>query len=123
MLKEKLKWWNREVLGFKGLHIDKLVKEMNELEKVAAEGGSPNVDVEQTKELNAKFWQEICMKESMLTQKSRTRWIAKGDSNTRFFHACIRSNRRRTQLLKLKVDDERIEDVRGGNQISHKKLG
>lgn len=46
-----------------------------------------------------------------MAQKSRTKWIAEGDSNIRFFHACMRSKRRRTRLLKVKVDAEWIEDV------------
>lgn len=44
MLQEKLKWWNREVFSFKGLHIESLVKDMNEPEKMAVEEGPPNID-------------------------------------------------------------------------------
>lgn len=53
MLKEKLRRWNREVFGFKVLLIENLVRDLNEVERVAAEGGSPKV--EQRKVLNAEF--------------------------------------------------------------------
>lgn len=72
MLNEKLKWWNREVFSFKDLHIDKLLKYINELERVAAEGGSPQA--EERKVLSAEFWQEHRIRESLLAQKSRTKW-------------------------------------------------
>lgn len=64
MMKEKQKWGNSKVFGFKDLHIDNLVKEMNEVKKVAAEGGSPKV--EKRKALSVEFWQEIRIKESLL---------------------------------------------------------
>lgn len=111
MLKEGLRRWNREVFGIKDLHIDNIVKELNEVERIAVEGGSPKV--EHKKALSAEFWQELHMKESILAQKARAKWIAEGDSNTWFFHACIRGNRRRTQLLKVRVDDQWIDDVQG----------
>lgn len=56
---------------------------------------------------------ELHAKESLLAQKSRVRWLAEGDSNSRFFHACIKGNRRRTQLLKILVDGHWVEDVEG----------
>lgn len=109
LLKEKLRWWNGEVFGFKNLQLENIVEELNDVERLASKGESPKV--EQRKALCAEFWQEMHIRESLLAQKSRSKWIAMGDSNTRFFHSCIKGNRRKTQLLKLKVNDEWIEDV------------
>lgn len=67
------------MFGFKDLQIDNLVKEMNELERVAAEGGSPKI--ERSKTLNAEFWQQIRLKESLLAQNSRAKWIAEGEDS------------------------------------------
>lgn len=49
----------------------------------------------------------------MLAQKARVKWLAEGDSNSRFFHAYMKGNRRRTQLMKLQVNGEWVEDVIG----------
>lgn len=38
-LKEKLKWWNKEVFGVLDLNIEKFVKDLNGLDDVAASGG------------------------------------------------------------------------------------
>lgn len=75
------------------------------------QGGLSNVS--QRKLLNAEFLKELHARESLLAQKSRIKWLVEGDSNSRFFHVCIRGNRRKTQLLKLKVSDQWIEDVEG----------
>lgn len=39
--------------------------------------------------------------------------LVEGDANGRFFHACIRNNSRKTQLFKLMVNDQWIEDDYG----------
>lgn len=39
MLKARLRIWNREVFGSRDLHIDNLVKEMNDLDQSICEGG------------------------------------------------------------------------------------
>lgn len=86
--------------------------------------------MEQRKALSAEFWHELHIRESLLAQKSRVSWIVEGDSNTRFFHTCIKGNSRKTQLLKLKVGDRWIEDVHGIkkevkiilNRVSKKKV-
>lgn len=38
---------------------------------------------------------------------------SEGDSNSHYCHACIKGNRRKSQLLKLKVNDQWIDDVQG----------
>lgn len=72
LLKEKLRWWNREVSGYKDLHLENIVKELKEVETLAAEGGSPKA--KQRKALSAEFWQELHIRESLLAQKSRSKW-------------------------------------------------
>ena len=113
-VKEKLKKWNKEVFGFRDLRIENIVKDLNVVETLAAEGGPPEVD--QRRVLNADFWRELRIKESLLAQKSRLKWLAEGDENSRFFHACIRSNRRRTNIVKLQVGEgwvENVNDIKG----------
>lgn len=47
MLKEKIKVWNREVFGYKDLRIENIVRDLNEIERIASEGGG--IDEEQRK--------------------------------------------------------------------------
>lgn len=86
-LKDCLKRWNKEVFGVFDLNIDKLVKDMNVMEEAAASGDQ--IDVERVKSLSAQFWDQLKYKEILLAQKSRVKWIAEGDANTRYFHMCV----------------------------------
>jgi hypothetical protein len=109
-LKEALRTWNREVFGVLDLDIDKTVKEMNEIEEQIANGVSDSSNLN-SKEKVKLFWEQIHYKESLLHQKSRTKWIQDGDSNTRFFHANIKGRRRRNKIAKLKKGDVWLEGV------------
>lgn len=71
LLKEKLKWWNKEVFGIIDLKIDKIVEDINALDNIVAEGGQ--IDVEGRKLLSVQFWNHLHARESLLLQKSRAR--------------------------------------------------
>lgn len=59
--------WDRGIekyLDSKDLQIDNIVKELNEVERLAPEGGP--LKIEQKKFLNADFWKELHARESLL---------------------------------------------------------
>jgi hypothetical protein len=110
-LKEALRRWNREVFGIVELNIEKTVQELNDMEDQMAN------DVLDSDHLNTtglvkQFWDQIHTKESLLRQKSRTKWVQEGDSNTRFFHASIKARRRRNQIVAIMKGDTMIQGVR-----------
>lgn len=109
LLKEKLRVWNKEVFGWVDLSIDNTVKGLNELDSMVGEGAVP--DIQQRKELQAQFWQQVRHKESLIRQKSRHKWILEGDANTRFFHASLQQRRRKNQLVSFKKGDTWVEGV------------
>lgn len=111
MLKERLRWWNKEVFGVIDLKIDKTVEEIHLLDNIVAEGAQ--IDVDGRKYLSVKFWNQIHAKESLLAQKLRSKWVFEGDPNTKLSHSCIEAKRRRNQLVALKVGEEWVEDVDG----------
>ncbi|CAJ2673212.1 unnamed protein product [Trifolium pratense] len=109
-MKDNLKVWNREVFGILDLNIDKTVKELNEVEEVLANGLNDPITTNPS-ELVTKFWEQLHFKENLIHQKSRTKWIQEGDSNTRYFHACIKGRRRRNQIVFLKKGNSLIQGV------------
>jgi hypothetical protein len=109
-LKESLKVWNKEVFGIVDLNIDKTVRDLNELEEQIANGGIDPTIIN-SKEKVKQLWEQIHSKESILRQKSRTRWLQDGDSNTRYFHASIKGRRHRNQITMQKRGNDWIEGV------------
>ncbi|KAK2445049.1 hypothetical protein QL285_016023 [Trifolium repens] len=117
-LKLALKKWNRDVFGIIDLSIDSTVKELNDLEDQLANG---DIDPAffNSKEKVRQFWEQLHSKESLLRQKSRTKWCQEGDSNSRFFHATIKGRRRRNQITMLKKGTDWIEGVDEIKNLAH----
>ncbi|GKV22123.1 hypothetical protein SLEP1_g32015 [Rubroshorea leprosula] len=72
LLKNDLKKWNKEVFG----HIDRKTEEIRD----------------EIKKLDDKA--ENGVKDSLLFQKSRQKWLQEGDANSKFFHGCIAKRRK-----------------------------
>ncbi|MCI05525.1 transposon TX1 putative protein, partial [Trifolium medium] len=54
----------------------------------------------------------------MMFQRSRSRWLKEGDSNSHFFHACMKGRRSRNLISVLQVDGgwiEKPEEIRNWN--------
>ncbi|XP_045791609.1 uncharacterized protein LOC123886326 [Trifolium pratense] len=81
MLKQALKTWHSEVFDFKDLSVNNIVKELNDVEELNANGDVDPADLN-SNDLVRKFWEQIHAKESLLRQKSRTKWNQEGDSNS-----------------------------------------
>lgn len=110
LLKTSLRKWNKEVFGVLDFNIDDDVKDLNEIDSLLVN----SFDVEavcRRKEVSTKFWRDIRLKESLLCQKSRDRWIREGDSNTKYFHSLLKFRRRRSNLLLMDESGALIEDV------------
>lgn len=110
LLKERLKRGNKEVFGTLDLKTENLVNDLNEFDKLAAEGNSL-LDVTKRKEISSLFWKNLHFKERLLKQKSRVRWIREGDANTRFFHATIQHRRRSNQIVMIERGGIFLEEV------------
>lgn len=50
-------------------------------------------------------------KDSLIFQRSRSKWLKKGDANSRFFHLSVKFRGARNRLSALKVGNGWVEKV------------
>lgn len=48
---------------------------------------------------------------SIQWQRSRIRWMKKGDANRKFFHGFINKRRKENELLSIKINGKRLNEV------------
>ncbi|CAA7042577.1 unnamed protein product [Microthlaspi erraticum] len=102
-LREKLKRWNHEVFGDVNRRKEELLRQIKNLQDLLEVNQTDALlDSENTlmKELDAVMEQE----ELIWYQKSREKYIAHGDRNTRYFHTSTVIRRRRNRIETLKND-------------------
>ncbi|KAL6566436.1 hypothetical protein OROGR_002051 [Orobanche gracilis] len=109
-LKEKLKEWNRDHCGM----LDKKISEQMDIVNVVDEKVNfeelTDEDVTRRREASAELWKRAKQKDSLMSQKSRLRWLKDGDSNSKYFHTVINRNRRVNAFTGIDVDGQWIED-------------
>ncbi|KAL4319829.1 hypothetical protein GQ457_18G007350 [Hibiscus cannabinus] len=99
----KSRTWNNDVFGHIGKRKTLLLARIRGIEKFLERSDSlflSNLEVELKKELDIVLEQE----ESLWHQKSRTKWIEKGDRNTQFFHASTMTRHRRNSIRMLEIE-------------------
>nr|XP_016476659.1 PREDICTED: uncharacterized protein LOC107798203 [Nicotiana tabacum] len=61
--------------------------------------GEMQVELERTTKLELEKW--LMVEESIMKQKSRVQWLNLGDSNTVFYHACMKNRQARNNIGRL----------------------
>ncbi|KAL5182262.1 DExH-box ATP-dependent RNA helicase DExH7, chloroplastic [Glycine soja] len=64
----------------------------------------------QLKKVQSELWEKANLHESIMRQKSRSKWIKEGDRNSLYFHKLINYSRRRNALRGLMIDGAWVED-------------
>ena len=99
-----MKRWNREHFGDTFTKVKRIESELNKLEEVTSQRQLSHQEVQKRKKLQEELWAAAQVHESILRQKSRSRWIKEGDCNSRFFHMMINANRSKNSLKGVLVD-------------------
>ncbi|MCH90117.1 transposon TX1 putative 149 kDa protein, partial [Trifolium medium] len=104
-LKTVIKEWNRQSYGAVDAKIEKLISEISMLDVKAELVGLSEEEVGRRKAVFSEMWHLKLSKESMVVQRSRTRWLREGDANSSYFHACIKSRRKQNTITALQTAD------------------
>ncbi|KAK9002767.1 hypothetical protein V6N11_060348 [Hibiscus sabdariffa] len=95
----KLKKWSRAKYGGKRNMVDKLCKEIAQLQQDLLTAESADRIKTLQKELDVEWERE----EKYWHQRARLNWLKLGDRNSKFFHATTIQNRRRNAIMKIRL--------------------
>lgn len=88
-----------DVFGLLNLNIDKSVSKLNDLDVFVsnAVGVGLDDDLASVKEV----WEAMLVRESILRQKSKCRWVHFGDVNSKYFHSIMKGRFKRNNIVIL----------------------
>ncbi|XP_058741999.1 uncharacterized protein LOC131614433 [Vicia villosa] len=108
IIKERLKWWNITVFGKFDLEVEEGVRELNE----ADDCDVFDDEIQALKRIaSSRLWLNLRIKENMLIQKSRLKWLNDGDSNSKYFHSVMKERRRRNHIGSITTPSGIIDEV------------
>ncbi|XP_020207365.1 uncharacterized protein LOC109792369 [Cajanus cajan] len=116
ILKGKLKTWNANSFGNIQTRLREVEERMNSLDIKEEEGELDETDQRSKRQLQQQLWDLAKHNESLLRQKSRVRWLLKGDKNTRYFHVVVNWRRRMNSLKGIEKDGVWIQEP---NQVKY----
>ncbi|KAK2454307.1 hypothetical protein QL285_001883 [Trifolium repens] len=117
VLKEKLKFlkvmikdWNKAEYGKMEEKIRNLVSSIREKDLRGEQGLLISSEIEERKKLFGDLWRLLKSKDVLLAQRSRAKWLKEGDTNSKYFHGCLKSRERRNSISCLKVRGRWIDN-------------
>ncbi|XP_058750108.1 uncharacterized protein LOC131623108 [Vicia villosa] len=127
LLKDKLKRWNREVFGKINLDIEEDVNDINLADERLASTSFSLASFEENlvfrKEATCGFWRNLRIKENMLVQKSRMKWLKEGDTNSGFFHKVMKQRRIHNHIGPILTSGGMVESVEEVREEVFKHFG
>ncbi|KAF1869376.1 hypothetical protein Lal_00018471 [Lupinus albus] len=112
-LKASLKTWNEESFGIIDTKIESASRDIHELDLKGESMDLSDDGVRKRSTLWADLWQARSMQHNLLYQKSRSRWLKEGDTNSKYLHGLVNSRRRFNTIQRLDIANDWIEDVKG----------
>ncbi|XP_058774615.1 uncharacterized protein LOC131648899 [Vicia villosa] len=110
LLKDRLRWWAKNIFGKIDLEIEDGVRVLNDSDD--REEWEEDVHLDKIK-ASKNIWFNLKLKENMLIQKSRLKWLNDGDSNSKFFHMVMKERRRRNHISSLVTSGGFVNSVEG----------
>ncbi|XP_058742324.1 uncharacterized protein LOC131614788 [Vicia villosa] len=108
IIKERLRWWNNTVFGKFDLEVEEGVRELNEADDCEVLGD----EIQAIKgKASSRFWLSLKIKENMLIQKSRLKWLNDGDFNSKYFHRVMKETTRRNHICSITTSSSIIDKV------------
>jgi exonuclease III len=102
-LKGVIKLWSKEVYGKPEEKKKRLVEEIKALDLKSEMVGLSVEEVGLRKQLFEELWVVLKSIDASIFQRSRSKWLKEGDSNTKYFHMCVNSKRRANTISALKT--------------------
>lgn len=95
------------------MHIkqQQIVKDFNDLDVLEEQGDLNEAQFKLKLQLQEDSWIVATFNESLLLQKSRVKWIKKGNCNSKFFHSIINWRRRKNSLKGMYMDGMWLEEL------------
>jgi hypothetical protein len=104
-----IKVWSRREYGEVDTKLALLKEDISDLDERSERGLLTNDEVERRKIKFEEWWCLLKSKQSMLFQRSRSKWLKEGDANSKYFHRCIKTRVSRNAIKALKVEGEWIQ--------------
>ncbi|MCH98891.1 LINE-1 reverse transcriptase like, partial [Trifolium medium] len=108
-LKVTIKEWNRREFGKMDESIRHLISCIKEKDQRGEDGLLTIQEVEERKKLFGDLWRLLKSKEVLTVQRSKAKWHKEGDSNSKFFHSCLKMREKRNSIYCLRVGNRWLE--------------
>ncbi|MCI26265.1 LINE-1 reverse transcriptase like, partial [Trifolium medium] len=101
-LKGVVKDWSRRTYGEAEEKKKSLINEIMVLDLKSESMGLVEGEVVARKKLFDDLWKTLKSIDAMIFQRSRSKWLKECDSNSRYFHNCIKARKRRNNVVALR---------------------
>ncbi|CAK8543476.1 unnamed protein product [Lathyrus sativus] len=104
-LSNRLRWWNTNIFGWVDLKVELSVERLNELEEdlLDEDGFVAEEKVISIGKAQVEVWNNFYLKESLIKQKYRAKWVKEWDCNTKYIHSQLKARVRSNPITALKV--------------------
>ncbi|KAL8480193.1 hypothetical protein ACS0TY_026931 [Phlomoides rotata] len=112
-MKADLKEWSKKTFGLIDLKIEEKKAEILNLHLIDDTFGLEEEEIIKRNQGSAELLRELHWNDGMLAQKDKAKWIAVGDTNSRFFHRLINKRHKQNGIEGLMVNNIWVDSVEG----------
>jgi hypothetical protein len=111
LLKGMIKEWNKAEYGKMEDNIRDLISSIREKDIRGEQGLLSTSEVEERKKLFGDLWRLLKSKDVLAVQRSRSKWLKEGDTNSKYFHGCLKARERKNSISCLRVRNRWIDST------------